>query len=82
MRQSDAIRTACDIVRRSPVLRRHARLGDDWVGIETDKLENLIAAALCALSYLETVDYHPSIHPSTVAQDNIVDALRDIGAMV
>ena len=82
MRQSDAIRTAGDIVRRSPAIHRHAYLGKDWVEIPTDKLESLIAAALSALSYIETTEYQPSNHPSTIAQDDLVDALRDLGALV
>ncbi len=82
MRQIDAIKTAEDIIRRYPEIHRHARLGADWCEIESAKLAEVIAAGLLALSYLETVEYHTSIHPSTVAQDSLVDSLRAIGAKV
>lgn len=82
MRQLDAIKTAEDIVRRSPEIRRSSHLGPDTVAVDSDKLAELIASALLALSFIETVSYHPSIHPSTVAQDSLVDSLRSFGALV
>lgn len=82
MRQVDAINTADEIIRRSPEVHRHAYMGENWVEVDSQMLAELIASALLALSFIETVSYHPSIHPSTVAQDSLVDALRSFGAAV
>jgi len=82
MRQIDAINTADEIIRRSAEVHRHAYMGENWVEVDSQKLAELIASALLALSFIETVDYHQSTHPSTIAQDSLVDALRGFGALV
>lgn len=82
MRQVDAINAADEIIRRSSEVHRRAYMGEGWVEVDSQKLAELIAAALLSLSFIETVSYHPSIHPSTVAQDSLVDALRGFGALV